>query len=242
MNKSRLPAAALQGAPAPALSARYGHVSTREIIMQLEHEGWALHRADAAAPRRGSAAHARHRVVFRRAGGALPDGLLPELVFINSHDGTSGARLHQGLYRTASAIALLTNDARRTRHCIEAEEQILSAAAELARFDRVAQEVARWQRKRLSPAAAVELARLGAQLRYGDGWMYDPAALLAARRAEDAGESLWSTYVRLHENFVRGGFRGRAISGQAVTALPLSCIERDSKFNATMWQLAGEFV
>lgn len=243
MNKPRLPAAALQSSPSPELSERYGHVDTREIIMNMEYNGWMVHRADAAAARKGSSSYARHRVVFRRPGKEVAEGLVPEMVFINSHDGTSGARFHQGAYREASALGMIVGATRRVRHSIEAEGHLITHAMGLIEgFSSVTADIVAWQNKRLSPATQTELARLGGQLRYGDGWMYDDQLLLAARRPEDKGDSLWSTYVRLHENFIRGGFRGRAISGQAVTALPLSCIERDSKFNATLWQLAGEFL
>lgn len=230
------------------MSERYGHVDTREIILSMEYNGWAVHRADAAAARNGKPADfARHRVVFRRPGKKVAEGLIPELVFINAHDGSSSARFHQGLYRESCANAIIVGGAgavRRARHSmLDAEGNLITSAMGLIeKFSVVTRDIASWQRKILSEAAQIEFARLGGQLRYGDGWMYDPDTLLAARRAEDEGDSLWAVYARLHENFIRGGFRGRAMSGQAVTALPLSCIERDSKFNSTFWQLASEFL
>lgn len=244
--KKKLPAAVLQQVAAPTMSDRYTHISTKEVIVNLDSEGWAVNRATAANHRGGLAEFARHRVHFRHEDGyMLSGGVIPELIVMNSHDGTMGARAMMGLYREDSATTLVVGGdlhVAKSRHSIDAEERLIEEALALGeKFHAVEETIDRWKGKKIKAAARDELARLSAQLRYGDAWLYPVDSLLAPRRAVDASDSLWNVFVRLQENMTLGGFKGRSVRGQQVQALPLTGIERDAKFNATMWQLVGEF-
>lgn len=242
----RLPAAVLQQVAAPSMSDRYSHISTKEVIVNLESEGWIVDRAIAAEHRGGLQDFARHRVHFRHEDGyMLSGGVVPELVVINSHDGTMSAKAMMGLYREDSSTTLLLGGpefAAAARHSIDAEEALIQDALALGtKFHAVESTIDDWKSTLLPTDVRDEFAALAAQLRYGDAWMYPTQALLAARRAADDHDTLWHTLIRLQENMTMGGFKGRSVRGQQVQALPLTGIERDAKFNATLWQLAGEY-
>lgn len=241
-----LPKAVLQQVAAPGVSDRYNHISTQEIIVHLEAEGWKVDRAVVAENRIGLEDFARHRVHFRHEERqALSGGVVPEIIVMNSHDGTTSARALLGLYREDSSTTLMVGGAQfaaAARHALDAEEALIADALALGdKFQAVEEIIDDWKCTPMPAEQRDEFARLAAQLRYGDAWMYPVESLLAARRPLDDHDSLWHVFIRLQENMTYGGFKGRSVRGQQVQALPLTGIERDAKFNATLWQLAGEF-
>lgn len=244
--RKRLPAAVLQQVAAPMMSDRYTHISTKEVIVNLDAEGWCVDRAVAAEHRGGLAEFARHRVHFRHEDGyMLSGGVVPELIVMNSHDGTMCAKAMMGLFREDSATTIIVggdDKKAHARHSVSAEEQLIQDALALGeKFHSVEEVIDNWKGVKVKPSVRDELARLAAQLRYGDAWMYPVESLLAPRRDGDRHDTLWHIFTRLQENMTLGGFKGRSVRGQQVQALPLTGIERDAKFNATLWQLTGEF-
>lgn len=225
---------------------RYTSIDTKEVSLHLADHGWEQHEYAGAAPTKTPVLLARHRVIYRNRKRPDMQGVaIPEVVFINSHDGSSSARLHLALRTNCGRTTALPADKKvSVRHRIDAEDTLIEAMPKLLQqFADVESDVRSWKARNLSAAEMEEYARLGGQLRYGDGWTYEPETLLAPRAwVEDCRTDLWSVFCRLHANLVRGGFRGIAASGQGVTALPLSCIERDSKFNQTFWQLTKEML
>lgn len=221
-------------------STRYTHIDSAEVSLHLHDLGWQRHSFA------GSSRHsARHRITYRNASRkALAGVATPELVLINSADGGSSARLHVAVNTQRGRTTALCGDHFfSTRHRIDGEERIVEQApALIGMFEQVESDINAWKGRALSVCEMEEYARLAAQARYRDGWTYEPETLLATRWDEPDGNDLWSVFCRLHANLVRGGFRGVAASGQGVTALPLSCIERDSKFNQIFWQLTKEML
>ena len=236
-----------QTVPRPGVTRRYEPIVTSELIAQLRPRGWRVRAITVAAPRKADPGFAQHRVAFRHdRGHLLSGGVEPELLVLNSHDGATRARAMMGLWREDSATTLIVGAPEfyaETRHSTAAAETLAHAAAVLGdKFHAVEEVIDAWKGRTLTAAEQVEFARLAGQLRYGDGWTYEPEVLLAARRPTDAGATLWAVTARLQENLVLGGFQGRALSGQQVTALPLTGIERDANFNVDLWKLAGEML
>lgn len=64
--------------------------------------------------------------------------------------------------------------------------------------------------------------------------------LLTARRPEDLGHSLWTTFQRLQENVIRGGQPGRSAHGRRLHTRPIDGIDRGVSLNRALWTLAEE--
>lgn len=64
--------------------------------------------------------------------------------------------------------------------------------------------------------------------------------LIQARRFEDTGHSLWTTFQRVQENVIRGGQPGRSAQGKRMQTRPVQSIDRGVSLNRALWMLAEE--
>ena len=65
-----------------------------------------------------------------------------------------------------------------------------------------------------------------------------PEKLLAVRRHEDRENTLWSTFNKVQENFIRGGLRGTNKKGGRMTTREVKSVNEDLRLNKALWQLA----
>jgi Domain of unknown function (DUF932) len=107
----------------------------------------------------------------------------------------------------------------------------------------------------LQPDEERAFATAALALRYGDrgergdrdeGSECQPPApitaeqLIEARRPEDLGRSLWTTFQRVQENALRGGQPGRSAQGKRLHTRPVASIDRSVSLNRALWVLAEE--
>ena len=86
-------------------SEKYSHLSTAELIRILEalgfHPSKVYETNTRKADKRG---YQKHMVRFRKEGAVTVGDSLPEIVAINSHDGTCGLQLWAGIFRLICKI------------------------------------------------------------------------------------------------------------------------------------------
>lgn len=92
-------------------SETYQLVKTTDIVSAAERAGWTFHRGQSA--RRGKSVDTgAHLLVFRNEALRIPDlgpaTSIPELVIVNSHDGSAAVRIALGLFRIACLNGLLS--------------------------------------------------------------------------------------------------------------------------------------
>ncbi len=239
-----LPASVLSTSAAPTTSDRYQFISTAEIINRFAQEGWEPVNATVASPKKRDKAFAKHMVDFRHPDFGEVNGAVPRIILVNSHDGTTSARVMSGMFRFVCSNGLVvghTVEQHAVRHYGDAASALIGRMQALAKSTSdIYQQVERWSKKDLTKAQRNEFARFAAQLRWGDAHRFEADDLLALRRAEDDKGDLWSTFNRVQENTVRGGVEGLSRSGRLATSRPLSDIMRGVDYNAKLWQLAEE--
>ena len=64
--------------------------------------------------------------------------------------------------------------------------------------------------------------------------------LTEARRPEDLGHSLWTTFQRVQENAMRGGQTGRTVNDLRFRTREVASIDRGVSLNRALWVLAEE--
>lgn len=239
-----LPASALATVAAPTVSERYQFISSAEIVDRFMEEGWRVESATVAAPRKRDPLFAKHMIDFRNPDLEPIHGSVPRIILVNSHDGSSSARVLAGVYRYVCANGLIvgtTINKEIVRHTGDAAADLIHRMQQLARnTSKLYSKIDTWSKKDLTKAQRFEMARFAAQLRWGDAQRFTPEDLLQVRRADDDRGDLWTTFNRLQENTVRGGIEGFSRSGRAATSRPLSDISRSVDYNAQLWQLAEE--
>lgn len=244
-----LPVAVSTRNPAPNLSSRYVHINTQDIVTRMQHEGFTVAAARSAHPSRRSDMYAKHMIDFRpvdKSRMTIVGDSEPRIVFVNSHDGTSRASAHAGLFRLICSNGMVIRDKHfegvQARHTGDAAADMVQQIIAMAqRTSALRVQIAAWQSKQLSKSARDLYGRLVAELRWGDAQMYDPEQVLRVRRAEDDHGDLWSTFNRAQENVMRGGLIGVSRSGRQSTSRPITDITRDTEFNAKLWEMTSEF-
>ena len=93
-------------------------------------------------------------------------------------------------------------------------------------------------------ATAALALRFGPQtVEQGGGHVPAPVTaeqLIEARRPEDQGRSLWTSFQRVQENAIRGGLAARSPQGRHTRTREVNGIDRNLSLNRALWVLAEE--
>lgn len=240
-------------------SQRYTYIPTSEVILAMLREGFAPFAAVQCQSRiEGKTAFTKHMIRFRHAsqeGVQKVGDSIPEVVLVNSHDGTSSYVLDAGVYRLVCSNGMIVReqsiDSIKVPHKGNVVDSCIEAAyAQVKQFAAVQESMALMRRLTLKPEEQRIFAEAAMALRFeadDNGTLKAPIGpdqVLLPRRHEDAGDDLWRTMNRVQENLTKGGQSGatRTASGQRrqVTIRPIEGIDGDRKLNSALWHLTQE--
>ncbi|MTH66449.1 DUF932 domain-containing protein [Paracoccus shanxieyensis] len=228
-------------------SERYVYVPTIEIVEGLRREGWFPFFAVQAVPRDGERmGHAKHMLRLRRDGG-IGKQEAAEVIIVNSHDGTSAYQMFVGVLRfvcTNSMIAGERFEEVRVPHKGGIQDQIIEGVYTVAEdFPRLIDATEGMKDTRLSSDEQRVLAEASLVARYGeDESPVRPDQIIAPRRREDVGQSLWQTFNVIQENLIRGGVDGRRQTSDGrirrSRTRAINGIDQNVGLNRALWTLA----
>ena len=245
----RVPAAFASSAH-EKLSARYTFIPTDRILDGLMQAGFVPVDARQSQTRRASPLHARHVLRLRRQVETIQlKDAIPELVFLNSHDGTSGYQLRLGIYRVVCTNGLIVSRGAFPAYCVSHRgnvvESVVAGALEAAgRFAALAVQVERMEARRLAVEEQIRFAGHALAERFPslpDPGM-QPSQLLYCRRIEDRGDDLWRVLNRVQENILKGGQVRHSPSGRLTRTRRITSIREDVRLNGRLWDLASEIL
>jgi hypothetical protein len=228
------------------VSERYQFISTLDMIGALEREGWlAVHAEESRVRIADREGFSKHLLRFRRFDQALPlvGDSFPEVVIVNSHDGSCSYQIHAGLFRLVCSNGMIIANADmgqvRRRHTGEALGEIIEGTYEIVEaLPTIAGQVNTFQQIDLKPAEQQAFAESALSLRWDDGKaLITPTQLLQARRLEDRSNDLWTTYQRVQENMLKGGQRGANSTGRRTTTRAVKSVDGNVKINKALWLL-----
>ena len=247
--RERAPAVFASGAH-ERTSSKYTFIPTERVLNGLMGAGFVPVDARQALTRRTSPQHARHVLRLRRRFEtvALKDSI-PEIVFLNSHDGTSAYQLRMGIYRVVCTNGLIVSRGAFPAYCVphrgDVVDAVVSGALEVSeRFELLAANVERMESRPMFLEEQVGFAERALALRYPDPSLsgMQPSQLLTTRRPEDAGDDLWNVLNRVQENLLRGGLSRRSASGRLTRTRRITSIREDVRINGQLWDLATELL
>jgi hypothetical protein len=229
-------------------SPKYMFIPTERVLSGLMSAGFVPVDARQTQSRRGSPVHARHVLRLRRRFETVQlRDTIPEIVFLNSHDGTSAYQLRMGLFRVVCTNGLIVSRGAFPAYCVSHRgnvvDEVVAAALGIAeRFESLAGQVERMEQRRMRKDEQIDFASRALAIRVEDIVQsgMQPSALLAARRVEDLGDDLWSVLNRVQENLLRGGLSRRSASGRLTRTRRISSIREDVRINGRLWDLASE--
>ena len=242
-------------APHASRSARYAYIPTTDVLAGLRAEGFQPVRAIQGKCRtEGKEEFTKHMIRFRHPDFGMQaklGGVAPEVVLINSHDGTTAYRLLAGVFRsicTNSMIVMEDGAADiHVPHKGDVVHDVIDASFSVIGHSRLTLDRAEeWAGITLEHEECLALADAARTLRFGDadGEVETPIEakhLLRARRTEDRGNNLWLTHNVVQENVIKGGLHawGRDANNRArrVTTREVKNIDGDVKLNRALWLL-----
>ena len=241
--RAQAPAAFAEN-PFSTVSASYRFISTRELVGALLDAGFAATEARQARARGERAGYARHLLRFRALRTVVTlDEAIPEIVIVNSHDGTSAYQVRAGLFRPVCTNGLLAklgdfgaiyvpHRGNVVANVVEAAQRILS------QFEPVAVAVKGMAATHLSDRAQCEFAEEAVGICWKDQTPVVPRQLLEVRRPADVGDDLWRVYNTVQENLIRGGMQTRSANGRLRRTRGIRAIREDVRINTQLWQAA----
>lgn len=228
------------------LTAAYTFVPTGRVLDALAEVGFFPVEARQSRTRTASPLHARHLVRLRRRleTVALREAV-PELLLLNSHDGTSAYQLRVGLYRAVCTNGLVVSvgvmPTWRVLHRGNVVDEVVRGALEMSeRFGVLATQVERMERTILDEGQRIAFATEALALRFPDDrpGAVTPADLLRPLRSEDVGDDLWHVLNVLQEALLRGGVLRRSARNRLTHTRRITAIQAGLRLNSALWDLA----
>ena len=237
-------------------SSRFAHIPTHELLGAMADNGFLpVSVAVGGSKDAEKRAFTKHMIRFRQAESLTKamdtlGAVIPEIVLLNAHDGTSSYQLHAGLFRLVCLNGLIVaagnmasvkvgHRGNALDKVIEGSFTVLSEAKETL--------------PRAEAMAAIELtepeqlvfARAAAALRFDPqdtSKQVDPARIIRPRRIADNRSDLWTVYNRAQESIIRGGFDYRTENSNGRmeyrAARAVNNVADDVRLNRALWQLA----
>ena len=232
-------------------SERYTYIPTIEVLRGLRKEGFEPFMVAQSKSRiEGKTDFTKHMIRMRHAGDVSTRPEANEIILINSHDGASSYQMLAGVFRfvccNGLVVGTVSNDIRIPHKGNIQNDVIDGAFRVLEDFESVDASTEGMKAIELKPEEERAFATAALALRYGERTEGQPPApitpdqLVVARRPEDLGHSLWTTFQRVQENTLRGGQSGRSVQGRRLQTRAVGSIDRSVNLNRALWVLAEE--
>jgi len=243
-----LPLAVTSSTHSDRMSDKYVHINTGDVLSKFMDLGWSVSSASAARHSK-TPEHARHLVRLRHPSfnDINLDGVTPELIILNSHNGSWALRIMLGMYRMACCNGIVAGsvwDGITLKHynLKNLEDRVLESTQHMESLtNKLAGTVKDWVQVEVPYEDQSKLAEEAIRIRWGSKTPVTTDQLLEARRNEDRGSDLWHVFNRIQENLTQGGFTGRSSNGRNLRISTVRNVKRDFKFNNDLFQVATEY-
>ena len=232
---------------------RYAYIPTSRVVQGLRNEGFvpmAVGQSRTRVP--GKRDFTKHMLRFRHrdAVDQIVGQEVPEIVLLNSHDGTSSYQLMGGIFRLICSNGMIVGDTTsevRVRHSGNILDNVIEGSYEVINdIQRVVPVIDDWKKLHLT----YEQRKAYAESALGLRWDTDEhgnseapisaTSLLNVRRYEDRGDSLWLTFQTTQENLIRGGLRGEGSTGKRMTTRAVASVTENVRLNRALWSLTSK--
>jgi len=227
------------------MSKYYQTMDTRELVEQILELGmFELVSISTKKARKGSnAGRGKHIVKLRALDAVNLDGelLKPEIVIMNSYDGSSPLKVYVGIYRIICENGLVIATKEFGQFSIRHMGTPAEAAFEVAMgfVDNLKLAVDKQREMAaiiLSPSQIESFTRQALALRWDKvAASADVSNVAEVLRPEDVGNSLWKVFNRVQEACTIGGFK---VEGMKRKGRPLTSAVADNVFNQQLFELA----
>jgi hypothetical protein len=230
----------------PLMSKKYSFVPTVDIMESFLNEGWELRTVK----QNGAGIYGAHELRFRN--GELPavGDTLVEAIVRNSHNGLTTLTVGAGLYRLVCSNGLTvptsTAEQFKVRHMGFDSDEVKRLTESFAKKLPIIQNSVHGMMDRMmTEGEKIEFAKGASIIKWGMGSVpqsLNLETLITPKRKEDEGDSLWTVFNTVQENFVRGGVEYKTDKGRNTSLKGLKNIMAVNTMNTKLWELAETLV
>lgn len=233
----------------PDRSDAYRHIPTSEVLNSMRDNGFLPVQVSQSGGKVADSIRglfAQHSIRFRQVENLdIQRGdLIPELLLLNSHDGSGSYVLAAGLFRIICTNGLVagadnlfreivrhTGDKDMVSRVLAGSKKLIEATpAILSRVDRL-------REKAMNDNQRLDFARAARRLT-PSALTFDASELLTPRRPDDMGYDAWTVMNVVQENVIRGGIQGHDRLGSIRRTSSVGDVKRDTQINTALWDLA----
>ena len=242
------------------LTDRYVSLNTSDVLPIMADYGYLPTQAAQKRSRKASAEHAAHMLAFSKTDDIAEgwDGIRPEIIMYNSHDGTGSVKLFAGAFRFICSNGIVAGDGFQSRiyhsKALTGFEEMLRNT--VATLPELMGRIDRMRGVSLSTGDVHDMAIAGVATRWDDYTGQERGAYAVAqtvkdvmnvRRNGDEGYDAWTVFNRIQEGVIRGNAMIRSITekqpeGVMRKARPVNSIKEAVRINTELWNIADEFV
>lgn len=242
-------------------SDRYTYIPTAQLLEAMAAEDFLpFNVREARVRHEDKRGFARHMIRFRKASDIANwatktrGEAIPEVVLVNSHDGSSSYKMYGGIFRIICLNGMVVGDGHiesvRIPHKGDVIQQVIEGAYRvLGQVEKVTQVHQTWGSIALSTPERLALAESAHMVRFPSNeegeqaTPFTPKQLLVHRRQEDNRSDLWTTFNVIQENCIKGGLKATTIREagkrpRRVSTREVKNIGDDVKLNRALWALA----
>lgn len=229
-------------------SEKYSFLPTFELLANMEKEGFfPMEVRQGGSKDKNKLGFTKHLLRFRQQG-VMPvvGDVFPEVVLVNSHDGTSSYQINAGWFRLVCLNGMVVSEQAgpsiKVQHRGDVSDVIEASFKVLSGFTEQRDSIESMATLQLSVSEQQAFASAAAVLRFDEEHQVFPRQLLAPHRDADVGNDLWKTLNRVQENIMQGGIRTQSINDQGQTvrrrARAVNGISENVRLNQALWTLA----
>jgi len=221
---------------------RYSFIPTIQVIDGLRAEGFQPYEIRQTKVRdAGKREHTKHMVRMRHVSSIVADEV-PEIILLNSHDGSSSYQIMSGVFRFVCSNGLIAGDMFnniRVRHTGNVVGDVIEGATRvLEDAKQIGSRIGDYKAITLDREEQIAFATSALQVRWGNDQPVLASRLLQASRWQDQKDDLWTVYNRVQENMMKGGVPGRSSTGRRTTTRAVGGVSENVKLNKALWTLA----
>jgi hypothetical protein len=222
---------------------RYAFIPTINVIDGLRREGFEPFEVRQTRTRdAGKRAFTKHMVRMRHPDAGSNGKEVPELILLNSHDGSSSYQLLSGVFRFVCSNGLIAGDIfndLRIRHSGNVVDNVIEGSFKVLDNTReIMSRLDTYKGIALTSQEQQAFANSALRLRWDNDAPVTADNVLRANRFDDRGSDLWTTFNRVQENLLKGGVRGKASTGRRMTTKSVNGVTANVALNRALWTLA----
>lgn len=237
--------------PMEGLTNKYKHLTTWEVVEDMNKLGWNVIDAKQVKARKG-VGYQKHLLIFRNPKLVIEkdgDTVHPQILLTNSHDGKSSFRFTIGLFRMICENGLVISDKEfsdiKIKHMGYKFDTLKEVIHDLVSIlPKTINVINKMIETELNDKQIEEFAQKSVEIRFGKDKNYklDLMDILKPTRKEDEGYSLWNVFNRIQEKMVKGNLTYIAPGKKKFRkARPIKNFIQDMKFNKELFEMATEY-